>query len=87
MDSLPIDLLFEILGKRICDVRQSKGLPQKKVAEICGLDTSNYNKIEFGKRHPTLPTLFKIAFALEEPISSFFNDEDFKQLMETHTKG
>ncbi len=86
MNSLPFEILFEVLGNRIRDLRQSKKLSQIEVAARCGLDVSNYNKIEFNKRPPSLRTLFKIAIALDEPISNFFNDEVFLSFIEEHVK-
>lgn len=34
------------LGKRLKEIREEKGFPQKTVAEFLGLHRSNYSKIE-----------------------------------------
>lgn len=86
MDSLPIEFLLQNLGKRIREIRQSKQLRQINVVEKCGLNKGSYSKIESGQRYPTLHTLYKIAIALDEPISSFFNDEEFHQFVKEHIK-
>ena len=77
MDALPYNKLFETLGSRIKAMRLSKGLKQKIVADACEIHRGNYSEIESGKRHVSLRTLFKIAYALEEPIASFFEDSIF----------
>lgn len=74
------------LCKRIKAIRLEKGFRQKAIVERSGIHKTNYSKIESGKRFPTLRTLFKIAIALEEPISSFFNDEEFHQFIKIHAK-
>ena len=49
------------LGENIKRIRKEKGLQQKQVALELGVDQSNYNKIENGKREPSVTILQKLA--------------------------
>ncbi len=54
-----------ILGKRIRQIRKSKGLTQFKLAEIAGINEKHVSKIETGVYFPTYSTLNKILNALD----------------------
>jgi len=77
MNSFSQDTLFKALGQRIRAIRLSKGLRQKAVIEKGEFHKGSYSDIEAGRRNVSLLTLYKIAFALEEPITSFFDDNEF----------
>lgn len=81
MDDIINKRVLESLGKQIKDLRLQKGLRQNEVAEQCGFYKSGYNAIEAGKRNISITTLYKIALVLEAPISHFFKDEDFFELL------
>ena len=49
------------IGDRIKELRELKSLSQKAFAEILGIDTSQYSKIERGKMFPTIPQLTEIS--------------------------
>ena len=49
------------LGEHIKTIRKERGLQQKEVALEVGVDQSNYNKIENGKREPSVYILKKLA--------------------------
>ncbi len=59
--------ILKQVGKRIQEVRLSKGLTQVElVGKIEGeIDTTNISRIESGRTNPTVFTLFRIAEALE----------------------
>lgn len=65
------DLLF-IIGKRIQEIRMSKGYSQVDLAgKIIGtIDTTNISRIESGRTNPTIFTLYRIAEALEISVST-----------------
>ncbi|MBE9490300.1 MAG: helix-turn-helix transcriptional regulator [Bacteroidetes bacterium] len=65
-------------------IRLQKKLRQLDVSRRCGFYSTGYNSIEAGVRNISILTLYKIAFALGEPISSFFDDETFNQLLEKY---
>lgn len=59
--------LLKGVGKRIQDIRVSKGLTQVDlVGKIDGdIDTTNISRIESGRTNPTIYTLHRIAVALD----------------------
>lgn len=59
--------LLKSVGKRIQDIRVSKGLTQVDlVGRIDGdIDTTNISRIESGRTNPTIYTLHRIAVALD----------------------
>jgi DNA-binding XRE family transcriptional regulator/CheY-like chemotaxis protein len=59
---------MESMGARIKQIRKQKGLTQQQLAERTGMERSNIARIEAGRHRPTLPTLERIADALEVPV-------------------
>jgi len=59
--------LLKNVGKKIQEIRVSKGLTQVDlVGKIQGeIDTTNISRIESGRTNPTIFTLYRIATALE----------------------
>lgn len=55
----------ETLGMRMRTIRKKKGLTQKQLGELCGIDEANIRKYELGKQNPKYGTIFKIADALD----------------------
>lgn len=61
-------------GEKIKQLRKSKMLTQKSLGELCKIDEANIRKYENGKLNPSLPTIRKIAAALEVSISELVDD-------------
>ncbi|OOG66804.1 helix-turn-helix domain-containing protein [Flavobacterium sp. A45] len=63
--------LLKNVGKRVQDLRLSKGLTQVDlVGKIDGdIDTTNISRLEAGRTNPTLYTLYRISQALEVELS------------------
>lgn len=63
--------LLKSVGKRIQEIRNSKGLTQVElVGKIAGeIDTTNISRIEAGRTNPTIFTLYRISEALEVKLS------------------
>lgn len=57
-------------------VRLEKGLSLSELARMSGVAKSHISNIESGEKYPTLPTLCKIAKALDVPAASLFSCED-----------
>ena len=59
--------ILKKVGKRIKEVRESKGISQVElVGKLSGeIDPTNISRIEAGRTNPTVFTLFRIAEALE----------------------
>ena len=56
------------VGKRIAEIRKSKGISQFDLASKCNMEKPNISRIENGSA-PTIRTLHKIATALETTVS------------------
>ena len=63
--------LLKNVGKRVQDLRLSKGLTQVDlVGKIDGdIDTTNISRLEAGRTNPTIYTLYRISQALEVELS------------------
>lgn len=61
--------ILKLVGKRIKEVRESKGISQVElVGKMSGeIDPTNISRIEAGRTNPTVFTLFRIAEALQIP--------------------
>jgi transcriptional regulator with XRE-family HTH domain len=60
------------LGKRIRELRKTKGLSQESFADEVGLDRTYVGGIERGERNLTTLNLVRIALALEVEIGELF---------------
>ncbi len=72
--------LLKNVGKKIQEIRVSKGLTQVDlVGRIQGeIDTTNISRIESGRTNPTLYTLYRIASALEVELTDLVNLQNQK---------
>lgn len=55
-------------GKRVRDIRKSKGISQEKLAEMAGIDRSYMGNIERGEKNITLKKAYEICDALDIEI-------------------
>ncbi len=62
----------KLLGKRIKEIRKTKGLTQEKLSEMAGIETSSLSGIESGRFFPSLHLLNKIASILNVELLEFF---------------
>jgi len=62
------------VGKRIQEIRKSRGLTQEKFAEMVDLSTKYISNIECGFKIPKLNTLVNIANALQCDANSLLAD-------------
>lgn len=69
------------LGQEIKKLRKSKGISQKKLAEIIGISFVSMNKIEQGEQRPNNSTLQDICKVLNIPVSFLYfmsiDEDDF----------
>ena len=63
------------IGKNIKKIRKDKGLLQKQVAIELNIDQSNYNKIENGKRAPSVEMLNKLADFFGVTVDDILNPD------------
>lgn len=75
MSSMEKSEILKVVGKKIKELRESKGLSQVDlVGKIEGnIDTTNISRIESGRTNPTLYTLHRIASALEVELTDLVN--------------
>lgn len=64
--------LLRSFGRRLADVRKSKGVTQQQLAERVNMSVVAIAYIETGKRWTKLGTLNKIAKTLKVDIAEFF---------------
>lgn len=57
-------------GKRIREVRKSKGISQERLAEMAGIDRSYMGNIERGEKNITLKKAYEICDALDVEIQN-----------------
>lgn len=63
----------KLVGIKIREIRESKGISQQQLAAICNFEKSNLSRIEAGRTNPTLFTLYKISQALDISIAELVN--------------
>ena len=64
---------LKLFGKRIKELRKNKKLTQEQLGELVGIDFKQIGNIETGTYFTTMPTLEKIAKALDVEIYELFN--------------
>lgn len=62
----------KLLGKRIKELRQIRGLSQLQLAELIDIDQRNLSHIECGDTFPS-KSLLELATALHVDLSELFN--------------
>lgn len=67
------------VGARLRELRVARGKSMRALARSSGLSTNALSMIERGRTSPSVSTLYKIAEALEVPITAFFRLEPPRQ--------
>ena len=55
-------------GRRVRELRQSKGISQERLAEMAGIDRSYMGNIERGEKNITLKKAYEVCDALDVEI-------------------
>lgn len=67
---------FKILfGKRVKYYRDLRNFTQEYLAELVNIEQASLSNIERGKSHPTVETLYRLAYALGVKPYQFYNVE------------
>lgn len=66
--------IASIFGKTIRELRNSKGISQENLAELCGMHRTYLGGIERGERNPSLENIEKISKALGITMAELFKD-------------
>jgi len=70
-DAIAVDVFDRAyaLGAALAEARQERGLKQRELAEISGVDQGDISRIERGVLAPTTPTLLRLAEGLNARIT------------------
>jgi transcriptional regulator with XRE-family HTH domain len=71
------------IGENIRRIRKEKGLTQKQLGELCGINEANIRKYELGKANPKVQTVDKIARALGVDTIKIIEDLSYEQYKKT----
>jgi len=63
------------VGAHLRAIRSERGLSIRALAEMSGLNVNTLSLIENGKTSPSVSTLQLVAFALQVPITTFFETD------------
>jgi transcriptional regulator with XRE-family HTH domain len=73
------DILTMDVGSRLRQLRSERGKSMRALARDSSLSTNALSMIERGRTSPSVSTLYKLADALEVPITAFFRLEPERQ--------
>lgn len=67
--------IYILIGKKIKTIRESKGLTQQNLADLCDFEKSNVSRIESGRTNITIKNLYKISKALNLKLQELVDFE------------
>jgi transcriptional regulator with XRE-family HTH domain len=79
MDFIENDGQFIDVGNRLRQLRTDRDMSMRALARASGLSTNALSMIERSRTSPSVSTLYKLAEALEVPITAFFRLEQAKE--------
>ena len=65
----PTELKAKAIGVVVRELRDQAGLSQERLSADCGFDRTYISRVERGIINPTVSRLWKIADALDTPLS------------------
>lgn len=68
VNKMTIDERMIAFGRRVRELRKSKGISQERLAEMAGIDRSYMGNIERGEKNITLKKAYEICDALDVKI-------------------
>jgi transcriptional regulator with XRE-family HTH domain len=71
--------LKQKFGKRVREIRKSKGITQEQIAELISIEPPNVSKMESGLHFPQPDKIEKIANALNVSIQELFDFEHIQK--------
>jgi transcriptional regulator with XRE-family HTH domain len=72
MNSTSREAISVDVGIRLRQLREKRGVSIRTLATMSGLSANALSMIERGKTSPSVSTLYRVATALENPITDFF---------------
>ena len=67
-----MESIYKKIGSRIKLLREKSGMTQEELSETAGISQNFMSQLETGRRNPSIPTINRIASALNTPIYMFF---------------
>lgn len=67
--------LATVIGGNVRKLRKQHGLSLEALAKLSHVSRAMLSQIELGRSTPTIAVLWKIAYALEAPISAFLSED------------
>ena len=67
-----------VIGKRVKEIRSSKGLSQEKLALKSNIDRTYITSVENGKRNISIEMIQKICKGMDSSIKDLIDCGDFK---------
>lgn len=67
------------VGSRLAELRQERNLSVRALARASGLSANALSMIERGRTSPSVSTLYRLAEAMQVPVTSFFRLEASRQ--------
>lgn len=64
-----------MVGKRIVELREQRGMSTNKLANLSGISQSYLREIELCQKNPTVEVLSYLCDALNISLSQFFSEE------------
>lgn len=77
--------IFVDVGKRLREIRIGRNFSIRELAKKSDLNVNTLSMVENGKTSPSIETLQRLAFALEMPVTAFF-EEDLSKNKVMHYK-
>jgi transcriptional regulator with XRE-family HTH domain len=71
--------LKQKFGKRVREIRKSKGITQEQIAELISIEPPNVSKMESGLHFPQPDKIEKIANALNVSVQELFDFEHIQK--------
>lgn len=71
--------LKDKFGKRVKELRKSKGFTQEQIAELINIEPPNVSKMENGLHFPQPEKIEKIAKALDIDVKTLFDFEHLQK--------
>ena len=68
VNEMKTDERMVAFGKRVRELRKSKGISQERLAEMAGIDRSYMGNIERGEKNVTLKKAYEVCDALDVEI-------------------
>ncbi|OFY42379.1 MAG: transcriptional regulator [Bacteroidetes bacterium GWF2_40_14] len=68
--------IYISIGKKIKSIRESKGLTQQALSDLCDFEKSNVSRIESGRTNLTIKSLLKISQALHVKMKELLDVEN-----------